>query len=177
MTGLIQPHLSRPVGRPPKCGIQTKLIDLTYQAGSWDRPRRVISKIEWNAGELFPRIGFIVTSSRLAAGKVVKVYNGRAEIENRIKEGKNALRWDKTSCNRFEANEARLKMGVLAYNLLHLLRKFYIRGEGVRRSIEWMILRLIKVGARVSYHARKWRVHVATAFPLAHHYQEVFGSG
>jgi len=80
-------------------------------------------KIEWHEGELFPRIGFIVTNSRLAAGKGVKVYNGRAEIENRIQEGKNTLRWDKTRCTRFEANEARLKMGVLAYNLLHLLRR------------------------------------------------------
>jgi len=68
-------------------------------------------------------------------------------------------------------------MGVLAYNLLHMLRKFYIRGEGVSRSIEWLILRLIKVGARVSYHAKKWHVHVATAFSLTHHYQEVLGSG
>ena len=25
----------------------------------------------------------------------------------------------------------------LAYNLLHILRRFYVMGEGVRRSIEW----------------------------------------
>ena len=177
LTDLIQPHLKRPVGRPPKSGIQTKLIDFTYQAGSWGNPRRVICKIEWHEGELFPRIGFIVTNSRLSAGKVVKVYNGRAEIENRIKEGKNTLRWDKTSCTRFEANEARLKMGVLAYNLLHMLRKFYIRGEGVRRSIEWLIRRLIKVGATVSYHARRWHVHVSSAFPLDRHFRAAFDPG
>ena len=29
-------------------------------------------------------------------------------MENRIKEGKNTLRWDKTSCQRFEATQARL---------------------------------------------------------------------
>jgi len=82
----------------------------------------VICKIKWHERELFPWIGFIVTNSRLTAGKVVKGYNGRAEIENRIQEGKNTLRWDKTGCTRFEANEARLKMGALAYNLLHMLR-------------------------------------------------------
>jgi len=120
---LIEPHLKWPVRRPPKSGIQTKLIDFYYQAGSRDRPRRVICKIEWHEGELFPRIGFIVTNSRLAGGKVLKVYNGGAEIENRIKEWKNTLGWDKTNCTRFEANEARLKMGVLAYNLLHMLRR------------------------------------------------------
>ncbi len=174
---LVAPHLGRPVGRPPKSGIQVKIVDLHYQAKSWSRPRRVVAKIEWHRGELFPRIGFVVTNSRLPAGKVTKVYNGRAEIENRIKEGKNTLRWDKTSCQRFEANQARLKMGVLAYNLLHMIRQFYVWGEEVRRSMDWLIKRLIKVGARVSYHARRWYVHVASAFPLAHHYRAVLAWG
>jgi hypothetical protein len=71
----------------------------------------------------------VITNSRLPAGKVIKVYNGRAQIENRIKEGKNTLRWDKTSCQHFEANQARLKMGVLAYNLLHMIRQFYVWGR------------------------------------------------
>jgi len=174
---LLEPHLHRPLGRPPKSGIQVKIVDLHYQAKSWNRSRRVVVKIEWHRGELFPRIGFVVTNSRLPAGKVVKVYNGRAEIENRIKEGKNTLRWDKTSCQRFEANQARLKMGVLAYNLLHMIRQFYVWGEEVRRSIDWLIKRLIKVGARVSYHARRWFVHIASAFPLAHHYRAVLAWG
>ncbi|MDP6367882.1 MAG: transposase, partial [Nitrospinota bacterium] len=65
----------------------------------------------------------------------------------RIKGRKNTLRWDKTSCHRFEANQARLKMGALAYNLLHMLRRFCVRGEGVMRSVEWLIRRLIKIGA------------------------------
>jgi hypothetical protein len=174
---LLGPHLSRPVGRPPKSGIQVKIIDLYYQTKSWSRSRRVVAKIEWHRGELFPRIGFVVTNSRLPAGKVIKIYNGRAEIENRIKEGKNSLRWDKTSCQRFEANQARLQMGVLAYNLLHMIRQFYVWGEAVKRSIDWLIKRLIKAGARVSYHARRWYVHIASAFPLAHHYREVLARG
>jgi hypothetical protein len=60
---------------------------------------------------------------------VVKVYNGRGGVENRIKEGKNTLGWDKTSCPRFSANQARLLMGVLVYNVLHMLRRFYLVGE------------------------------------------------
>ena len=112
---LLEPHLYQPTGGPPKSGIQVKIVDLYYQAKSWSLPRRVVAKSEWHRGELFPRIGFVVTSSRLPAGRVIKVYNGRGEIENRIKEGKNTLRWDKTSCQRFEANQARLQMGVLAW--------------------------------------------------------------
>jgi len=130
LTHPIQPHLKRPVGRPPKSGIQTKLSDFYYQGGSWDRPWRVICRIEWHVGELFPRIGFIVTNSRPGAGKVVKVYLCRDEIENRIKEGEITLRRDKPSSTRFAAHEARVKIGVLAYNLVHMLRKLHIRGEG-----------------------------------------------
>ena len=170
----IERHLTRPVGRPPKSGIQIKLVDFRYQAQTWDRERRVVAKIEWREGELFPRIGFIVTNSKLGAGKVVKVYNGRGDVENRIKEGKNTLRWDKTSCHRFAANQARLLMGVLAYNLLHMLRQFYFLGEEVKRSMEWLITRLIKVGAKIAYHGRRWHVHVASAFPLSRYYQSVF---
>lgn len=174
---LVAPHLNRRVGRPPKSGIQVKVVDLQYQAKSWSKPRRVVAKIEWHRGELFPRVNFVVTNSRLFAGKVVKVYNGRGDVENRIKEGKNTLRWDKTSCQRFEANQARLKMGVLAYNILHMIRQFYIWGEEVKRSMDWLIKRLIKAGARVSYHARRWYVHVASAFPLAQHYRAVLAWG
>ncbi len=174
---LLEPYLNRPVGRPPKSGIQVKVVDLQYQAKSWHKPRRVVAKIEWHWGKLFARIGFVVTNSRLPAGKVVKVYNGRGDVENRIKEGKNTLRWDKTSCQRLEANQARLKMGVLAYNLLHMIRQFYVWGEEVKRSMDWLIKRLIKVGARVSYHARRWYVHVASTFPLAHHYRAVLAWG
>ncbi len=64
-------------------------------------------------------------------------------------------------------------MGILAYNFLHLIRQFYVWGAGVRRSIDWLIKRMIKVGARVSYPARRWYVHVASAFPLSHHYRAV----
>jgi len=92
----------------------------------------------------------MVANSRLPAGKVVKVYNGRGEVENRIKVDKNTLRWNKTSCQRFEANQARLKMGVLAYKLLQLIRQFNVGDKEVRRSIDWPINRLIKVGSRVS---------------------------
>jgi hypothetical protein len=77
--------------------------------------------------------GFIVNNFSLPVGKVIKVYKEGSDVESRIKEGKNTLRWDKTSCHPFAANQARLLMGVLAYNLLRTLRKFYLLGEEVKR--------------------------------------------
>ncbi|MBW1707614.1 MAG: IS1380 family transposase [Deltaproteobacteria bacterium] len=174
---MIRDDLRRPAGRWPRSGVKVRTFDFPYRAGTWSQDRRVVCKIEWHQGELFPRVGFIVTNSRLSSKEVVKTYNGRANVENRIKEGKNTLRWDKTSCHKFDANQARLKMGLLAYNLLHLLREFYMEGEEVKRSVEWLIRRVVKVAARVSYHSRYWWVHVASAFPLRHHYQAVLGHG
>jgi hypothetical protein len=47
--------------------------------------------------------------------------------------------------------------------------------EDTRRSIKWIITRLMKAGAKIAYYARHWHVHVATAFALRHHYRTVFG--
>ncbi len=55
-------RLTRPVGRPSLTKVKRFFEDFEYQAASWDKPRRVIAKIEWHPGELFPRVGFIVTN-------------------------------------------------------------------------------------------------------------------
>jgi hypothetical protein len=54
---------------------------------------------------------------KLPAGKVLKLYNGRGNVENRIKEDKNTLRSDKASCRCLATNQARLLTGGFAYNL------------------------------------------------------------
>jgi len=53
--------LKRPVGRPPQ-EVRRYYASFRYQAGSWTKPRRVVAKVEWHPGELYPRVGFIVTN-------------------------------------------------------------------------------------------------------------------
>jgi hypothetical protein len=86
----IQHLLIRPVGRPPKKPI-VWLYEFSYQAASWDKPRRVVAKVEWHEGELFPRVGFIVTTMSAKPEGVVHFYNSRGTAEQWIKEGKYAL--------------------------------------------------------------------------------------
>src|SRR5262245_57751688 len=76
----IAPWLKRPVGRPSR---KPKVFyyNLRYRAGSWDCARRVVVKVEWHAGELFPRVGFIVTNLEWRAKKVVRFYNARGTAE------------------------------------------------------------------------------------------------
>ena len=48
----------------------------------------MVAKVEWHCGELFPRVGFIVTNLRWKHSNVVKFYNKRGTAEQWIKEGK-----------------------------------------------------------------------------------------
>jgi hypothetical protein len=77
---LIEPHLERPDNLEPGAPV-VSYHDLLYEAGTWDRPRRVVSKIEWHAGELFARVGFIVTNRTDPAKGIVRFYNGRGTCE------------------------------------------------------------------------------------------------
>ncbi len=82
--------LKRPVGRPPH-EARRYHASFSYQAGSWTKPRRVVAKVEWHPGELYPRVGFIVTNMTRPAERVVEFYHHRGTAEQHIKEGKNAV--------------------------------------------------------------------------------------
>jgi hypothetical protein len=150
----IAPLLRRPVGRPPKKPI-IWYDDFWYQAGSWDRPRRVIAKVEWHQGELFPRVGFIVTNMSAGPEGVVHFYNGRGTAEQWIKEGKYALNWTRLSCHRFVANQVRLALFILAYNLGNLLRRLCLPRAVKHWSLRSLQVKLIKIGGRLVRHARR----------------------
>ena len=113
--------LKRPVGRPPNEARRFH-ANFTYQAGSRTKPRRVIAKVEWHSGELFPRVGFIVTNMSRPAELVVAFYNKRGTCEQWIKEGKGAIKSTRLSCRTFAANAVRLQLHALAHNLGNFLR-------------------------------------------------------
>jgi Transposase DDE domain group 1 len=68
---------------------------------------------EWHQGELYPRVGFIVTNLNRPPERVVKFYNGRGTAEQWIREGKNALRCTRLSCHAFRHNAVRLQLHAL----------------------------------------------------------------
>jgi Transposase DDE domain group 1/Rdx family len=106
----------RPVGRPPS-EVRRSYANFTHRAGTWTRPRRVVAKVEWHPGELYPRVGFIVTNMARRAANVVAFYNKRGTCEQWIKEGKGAIRWTRLSCRSFAANAVRFQLHAFAYNL------------------------------------------------------------
>ena len=150
--GKIEHLLTRPLGRPPKKPI-VLYHSFQYKAASWDTPRRVVAKIEWHAGELFPRIGFIVTNLRWKSSNVVKFYNKRGTAEQWIKEGKYALKWTRLSCHDFVDNQVRLQLFALAYNLGNFLRRLALPRKVSHWSLTTLREKLIKIGAKVVTHA------------------------
>ncbi len=145
--------LRRPVGRPPN-HVRRHYASFSYQAGSWDRKHRVIAKVEWHPGELYPRVGFIVTNLSRPAERVVAFYNHRGTAEQWIKEGKNAIKWTRLSCRKFRNNEVRLQLHALAYNLANFMRTLALPKEVEHWSLTTIREKLVKIGAKVVAHGR-----------------------
>ena len=124
------------------------------QAGSWGRKRRVVAKVEWHPGDLYPRVGFIVTNLSRPAKRVVAFYNQRGTAEQHIKEGKNAIRWTRLSCQKFRNNEVRLQLHALAYNLANFMRTLALPKEVEHWSLTTLREKLVKIGAKVVRHGR-----------------------
>ena len=145
--------LTRPVGRPPHHVVRT-YASFSYQAGSWDRKRRVVAKVDWHPGELYPRVGFIVTNLSRQAVKVVAFYNMRGTCEQWIKEGKGAIKWTRLSCRTFAANAVCLQLHALAYNLGNFLRTLATPEPIKDWSLTSLREKLIKIGAKIISHGR-----------------------
>jgi hypothetical protein len=145
--------LKRPVGRPPH-EVRRYYARFSHQAQSWKKPRRVVAKVEWHPGELYPRVGFIVTNLARPAERVVAFYNQRGTAEQWIKEGKAAIRWTRLSCRSFAANAVRLQLHALAYNLGNFMRTLAMPAAAEPWSLTSLREKLIKIGAKVVNHGR-----------------------
>jgi hypothetical protein len=144
-------RLSRPPNHEPTV---VRYKSFFYQAASWTRARRVVAKVEFHFGVLFARVGFIVTNFQTSSRAVVRWYNKRGTAEQWIKEGKRAVAMTRLSCHRFRANEVRLWLSVIAYNLGNLWRRLALpKGIG-NWSLTSLQQRLVKTGGRLIKHAR-----------------------
>jgi len=145
--------LKRPPGRPPH-EVHRYYASFAYQAGSWTKARRVVAKVEWHPGELYPRVGFIVTNLARPAERVVAFYNHRGTCEQYIKEGKGAIKWTRLSCRSFAANAVRLQLHALAYNLGNFMRTLAMPDPIRDWSLTSLREKLVKIGAKVVSHGR-----------------------
>lgn len=140
--------------------------ELSYAAGTWDKPRRVIARIEHTDKGENPR--FIVTSLA-GEGQALyeQTYCARGEVENRIKEQQLGLFADRTSCHDFVPNQFRLLLSSLAYVLIETLRRTCLAGtELAKAQVSTIRLKLLKIGALVQRSVRRIVIHLSESFPL-----------
>ena len=134
-----------------------------YQAKSWPHLRRVIMKAEAMPQGTNQR--FLVTNMEGSPLELYRFYTSRGQMENYIKDLKNALKADRLSCHRFRANQFRLLLHSFAYLLMHGLRQPLERTELGRMQFDTLRLKLLKVGGRVRESIRRIRFFLCESYP------------
>jgi hypothetical protein len=135
-----------------------------HRAGSWQRKRRVIYKVQ--VGPEGTNRRFVVTNMKGLPVHLWRLYCDRVTAETFIDQLKNALKADRLSCRRFVANAFRLLQFALAYNLMRIFGSKLCGTVLEGASIETIRTRLLKVGARIRATLRRVWVHIAGGFPL-----------
>ena len=159
------PLLSKAQRQYQETGEKQRLFtSFSYQAESWDQPRRIIAKVEYT--HLGANQRFVVTNlSRNPQFVYDDIYVLRGDVENRIKELKLDIKADRLSCHRFLANQFRLLLHTAAYCLFWLLRHHLQGTELATAQVNTLRLKLLKIGARIRETSRRIWVHLASGYP------------
>jgi hypothetical protein len=143
---------------------QRLFTSFSYQAESWDKPRRIIAKVEYT--HLGANQRFVITNLvRNPRFVYDDIYVLRGDVENRIKELKLEIKADRLSCHRFLANQFRLLLHTAAYCLFWLLRHHLQGTELATAQVNTLRLKLLKIGARIRETSRRIWVHLASGYP------------
>jgi len=151
--------------------------EFTYQTReSWSRARRVVAKAEHLEKGANPR--FVVTSlpsaEWAAQALYEELYCARGEMENRIKE-QLMLFADRTSTAYLRSNQIRLYFSGVAYVLMQALRRLGLQGtEMAQAQCSTLRLKLLKIGALIRITVRKVWVSMASGYPYAERFRQVY---
>jgi len=168
LEAMAEPILTMARAQCAETGQKSRLFDeVSYAAESWPHERRVIVK-----AEVMPKFGdnprFVVTNIarfQVDADAVYEFYTRRGDVENRIKEVKNDLAADRTSCHRFVANQFRLILHAAAMQLMQALRGLLAGTEMARLQSGTLRVKLLKVGVRVVQSCRRIWLGLPTSYP------------
>lgn len=146
-----------------------------YTAKGWNsRLRRIICCIQVNSHEIKYR--FIVTSFEKASAKYLyeTAYCGRGKAELMIKDHKNALKSDRSSCSSAIANQFRLYMHSAAYVIMHSLRKNVLRGTDLEKAqFDTIRLKILKLAVRVKVMKTKIHCFLQKDYRYANVYSDI----
>ena len=165
-------------------------IELTrflYQPEVWSVPRWVVGIRQHIAQRVAPkgktlnlfaddpvigqwRFSALTTDLDLSAEMIWRMYRGRADCENRIKELKYDFAADSFNMKDFWATEAALNMVMLAYNLMSLFRQVLLKTSivkpssgSVQHTLKTLRYKLFAKAAYITTEGRKPSLNLALA--------------
>jgi len=147
--------------------------EFTYQAGSWEYPRRVVCKIEKHSNQIFHMNTFIVTNMDLESEQVIRFYCNRGRMENFIKEGKLGFDFAAVSSHAEIVNANRLQVHALAYNIFNWFRRLVLPEEMCKNLIDTIRLKLLKIAARVVRSARYITFKLCSSCPYKREFYDI----
>ena len=181
---LAAPLMKRPPGRRP-AGPRLWLHELTYQAESWDKPRRIVLVVKEREGDLLLDRFFLVTSlkwTQKLRHEVLAHYRERGKAEGHMGELKDVLAPALSSTNRakshwrgrkpkskaqavdaFACNEVRLLIACLAYQVMHIARRAMAKATGTGWSLRRLRERVLRAGARLVISGRRMTLALSSA--------------
>jgi hypothetical protein len=151
-----------------------------YAARKWSRDRRLILKAEvvrhpGRDPKDNPR--FLITNLRQSPRWIYeRIYCERGDVENRIKELKDGLQIDRTSCSRFLANQFRVFLTAAAYILMQALRAHARSTCCAHAQVTTLRERLLKLGVQVIASVRRIVLHLPEGSPFADTWIRIAGS-
>ena len=165
LTAMATPLAAEAKQQRADSGEKVRLFDEgSYQAGTWQQERRVVSKAEAVDKGLNGR--FVVTSRTDAPSDLYHWYTRRGDRpELCMKDLKEACFADRLSCHRFWANQFRLLLHSAAYWLLDTLRRWLARLHMPHLQLGTLRLRLIKIGGWVRQRLDQLSLHLASSHP------------
>jgi hypothetical protein len=147
-----------------KIGSARRFGEFAYQAESWGQERRVVVKAEHSRLGANPR--YVVVSGLAETPRAAYRYYGqRGNCENRIKELKEGVKADRTSCHTFAANQFRLLLAAVAYVLFQALRTLARQTGLARAQVAQLRLAVIKIAAQVTERRRRVVIQLCSHCP------------
>lgn len=142
-----------------------------YGARSWKRLRRIVGKLEvtaFSGRALRDNPRFVVTNLEEPSPQELyeDIYCQRGDVENRIKELKNDMALDRTSCTTFLANQLRVLLTAAAYALMQELRLAARRTAYARAQVMTLREHLLKIGVRLVASIRRLVLHLPASYPF-----------
>jgi len=147
--------------------------EILYQATGWESPRRVVvvrqARREKQGGRFLLEVpgytySIYLTNLALPAVEVWRLYAGRADSENRIKELGEDFGMRGFALRDFWATEAAFRSLLLAYNLFGLFRQLVLGSLGAK-TLSTLRFECVAIGAALGREGKKTVLRLALARP------------